>query len=325
MSIGKLILSVVLPIMIAAGGAAIVCIFGKELGLIDVPNERSSHLRATPRGGGVGIWITGVLAGMVYLNSGIFAGLCILVGFLGIMEDRFSLSVVTRLTIQLVLFGTIVFFYWSLRVVSFWAIGSFLFWLLLITWTSNLYNFMDGINGIAGLMGIVSFGLVAGYFYYFVKDEKFAILSLSLSAACVGFLFMNFPKAKVFMGDVGSTFLGFVFGFLVMVGSRTFCDFFCIISFLFMFYVDELVSMFLRLKNGENLLKAHRKHLYQILANEKQIAHWKVSLGFCFCQLMIGISTIWLRQFGAITVFIFLVTCFLGFVVLDQKVRKGEV
>ena len=92
------------------------------------------------------------------------------------------------------------------------------------------------------------------------------------------------------MGDVGSILLGFVFAGMVVFLSGNLLDFICMAGFLFPFYADELNTMIVRLRDGENLTKPHRRHLYQLLANEYGIAHWKVSLGYGLFQLIVGIS-----------------------------------
>ena len=167
-----------------------------------------------------------------------------------------------------------------------------------IVGTANFYNFMDGINGISGITGIIGFGMIAFYALYFGNSSHLSTLAICMSISCVGFLPFNVPKAKVFMGDVGSILLGFVFSGLVVYLSENVLDFVCLMSFLFPFYADELITMVIRLKNKENLTKAHRRHLYQILANEYGISHWKISTGYGLFQLMIGISILLLKTYG---------------------------
>lgn len=121
-------------------------------------------------------------------------------------------------------------------------------------------------------------------------DSRFSILSICIALSCLGFLPFNFPKAKVFMGDVGSIMLGFVFASIVVMASKSFLDFVCLAGFLFPFYADEFVTMAVRIKDGENLLKAHRRHFYQLLANEISIDHWKVSVGYSILQIVVGLS-----------------------------------
>ena len=174
--------------------------------------------------------------------------------------------------------------------------------LVFVVGTANFYNFMDGINGIAGITGIIGFGLIGYYALNFGNSSSLSHIAYCISLACLGFLPFNIPKAKAFMGDVGSILLGFVFSGLVVYLSQNVLDFVCLMSFLFPFYADELITMALRLKAKENLTKPHRRHLYQILANEYDIPHWKISTGYGLVQLMIGISIILLRTMGLIKV-----------------------
>ena len=124
------------------------------------------------------------------------------------------------------------------------------------------------------------------------------------------------------MGDVGSILLGFVFAAIAVLISRSAADFICIAGFLFPFYADELITMSIRLKNGENLLKPHRKHLYQILANELKIDHWKVSIGYGALQAAIGVLMLFARPFGlGALVFLLLMSGF-GFIAVNYVIRN---
>ena len=156
---------------------------------------------------------------------------------------------------------------------------------IFVVGTANFYNFMDGINGISGITGIIGFGMIAFYALNSGNDSHLSTLAICMSISCVGFLPFNVPKAKVFMGDVGSILLGFVFSGMVVYLSNNVLDFICLSSFLFLFYADEFTTMIVRLKDGENLTKAHRRHLYQLLANEGKIPHWKISVAYGLLQL----------------------------------------
>ena len=152
-------------------------------------------------------------------------------------------------------------------------------------------------------------------------DSRFTILSTCIAFSCLGFLPFNFPKAKVFMGDVGSILLGFVFAALVVMISKGLLDFLCLAGFLFPFYTDELITMTVRIKHGENLLKAHRRHFYQILANEMGIAHWKVSAGYGLFQLIVGLSILGARPYGILPVLILLSFFFSAFILANYIIR----
>jgi hypothetical protein len=97
------------------------------------------------------------------------------------------------------------------------------------------------------------------------------------------------------MGDIGGILLGAAFAGLIWLAAESVLDFVCMASFLFPFYVDELTTVIIRLKDGENLTKPHRRYYYQLLANEKGIAHWKVSVGYGVFQVAVGISVLMVR------------------------------
>jgi len=182
---------------------------------------------------------------------------------------------------------------------------------------------MDGINGIAGITGVIGFGLLAFYASNFGADHCFIILSICMSLSCLGFLPFNMPNAKVFMGDVGSILLGFVFAAMVVWLSRDALDFMVLSAFLFPFYVDELTTLVVRIKDGDRLARAHRKHLYQLLANEKRINHWKISVGYGLGQLLVGITVFFVRPFGTMIVLLLLAAYLGGFIVISSVVRKN--
>jgi len=196
-----------------------------------------------------------------------------------------------------------------------------LFLIVFIVGTVNFYNFMDGINGIAAITGIVGFGLLALYSFLSDRDSLFVVLSICICLSCLGFLPFNMPKARVFIGDVGSILLGFDFAGIVIALSKGFLDFICFTSFLFPFYVDELTTMAVRIRDGENLLRAHRRHLYQLLANEMGVEHWKVSVGYGMLQLLVGSSILAVKSSGILAVLILLFVFFGGFVWVNFVVR----
>ena len=322
MSAEKIIFSIFVPAVIAALGAMIVYLFGEKAGLIDMPSERSSHFRPTPRGGGVGIWIALVLMSFIVFRHPVPVLLAVSIGFLGLLDDVFHVSPKMRLLFQFILAinAVLLLLYIPGPIVG----KAFLtfFWIILVVWTTNLYNFMDGIDGIAGLTGTVGFSFLA-YYAFFVADNPYiTAICVAMSAASLGFLFFNFPKAKVFMGDVGSVSLGFVFAVIVMRLSGTVLDFLCLVSFMFTFYADELVTMVLRIKHGENLFNAHRSHFYQILVNEMKIPHWKVSIMYAAGQIIVAVCVLYVRKFGPIGVLCVLWLFLGGFITLNYAVRK---
>ncbi len=311
----------VISILLGILGAWFVKHFGSELGFIDYPNERSSHHVPTPKGGGIGILVAFICVSFwlgIPLTFWFSASLVALSGFYG---DRKALSPILRLIVQFT--GAFVFL-WGINDDEQHFIAKFILILpasVFIVGTANFYNFMDGINGIAGITGMIGFGLLSFFASISGSDRSFVTLCISLCLSCLGFLPFNFLRAKVFMGDVGSILLGFVFASMVICLSSSFLNFICLSAFLFPFYVDELTTMVVRLKEGEKLTRPHRRHLYQLLANEFGISHWKVSVGYGVVQLVIGINVLLLRNFGILVVFLLLVGYFSGFIVTTWAVR----
>ena len=323
-------------LLLGAGGAWLIADIPFRDSLLDHPGHRSSHTVATPRGGGVGILIAFIAAAVTLRVPTTFLFAAVLVSAVSFYGDYFRISVKFRLAIQflsasifmLPLLPKLVLFFDASR------IGSvvFLFPLILIALvafvvgTANFYNFMDGINGIAGLSGAIGFGILGLYTLYRPGvsqfEASFSLLSIGLALSCLGYLPFNMPRARVFMGDVGSILLGFVFAALVIVLSRNYRDMICLPSILFPFYADELTTMYARVRAGENLTKAHRSHLYQLLVNDCGIAHWKVATAYGLLQLLVGTAALALYSIGLNMVMLLLVTSFLIFSVVSYKVRK---
>ena len=124
------------------------------------------------------------------------------------------------------------------------------------------------------------------------------------------------------MGDVGAILLGFVFAGMVVLLSKDFLDFICLAAFLFPFYADELTTMIVRIKDRDKLTQAHRKHFYQLLANEKDIDHWKISTGYGIGQLIIGFTILALKPFGPIPVIVILCLFSSAFIWLTFRLRQ---
>ena len=227
---------------------------------IDEPNQRSLHVRPTPRVGGIvlvpaflAMWLAASLIGtqMVLL----VAGLCVMSYF----DDRAGMPVALRLIGHLAVAILFVLFVLGIRD-FFWCVT----WGLAIVWLTNLYNFMDGLDGLAGgmaLSGFFSYGWVAAF-----SDMEFSYACWSVAAAAAGFLVFNFPPAKVFMGDAGSIPLGFLAAGLGLLGWRQglWPLWFPLLVFS-PFVVDASVTLLLRLVRGERVWQAHREHYYQRL------------------------------------------------------------
>jgi len=304
--------------------------------LLDTPNERSSHTVPTPRGGGVGILAAFIMAGLTLRIPTTFLLAAILISAVSFYGDYFRISVRFRLLFQVI--STLILLFpllphlsahYALSTFGFSPYVFFLFLPLIFIFligTANFYNFMDGINGIAGLSGAIGFGLLGLYTLYRQPPDAFqtalSLLSVCVALACLGYLPFNMPRARVFMGDVGSVLLGFVFAGLVMTLARNYLEMVCFAALLFPCYADELTTMIVRLQDHENLARSHRRHLYQLLVNEFGMPHWKISTIYGAAQLCIGAGVLAAYPFGVMVVLIYLTVCFAGFTILTAHVRK---
>jgi Fuc2NAc and GlcNAc transferase len=303
-------------------GAWFIGNYGIRIGIIDVPSERSSHVGIVPKGGGLGILAAFIMCGVLLEMPIAFwiPGSCLaIVSFCG---DKFEIKPKYRLIIHF--FCCFVFLLFHFKSLN----AYFVYYILVfplavfITGTLNFYNFMDGINGIAGITGFIGFILLALFGLSSGAEIKYLILSCALSLACAGFLPFNIPQAKVFMGDIGSILLGFVFACLMIAMSENLTHFIVAISFLMPFYVDELNTMLVRIRNGEDLTIPHRKHIYQLLANELDIAHWKISLSYGIIQFFIGLLVLAVMPHGLLSVIMVVGLLFLVLVFISINVRK---
>jgi Fuc2NAc and GlcNAc transferase len=308
--------------VLGALGAFMVSRYGCRLGLLDHPTTRSSHSRARAKGGGIGIAVAFLVTAIVLEFPAAFWLPLVAMAGLSLRGDQVEISPKLRLPAQFILIGILVVgtsegIYRDIR-------GIFIasFWILFITGTANFYNFMDGIDGIAGISGVIGFGLLA--FDKYKDQPEVGLLAACMSLSCLGFLPFNLPRARVFMGDVGSILLGATFAGLVYLGSRTVLDFICMVAFLFPFFADELTTMIIRLQAGESLTKAHRRHVYQLLANGRQIPHWRVSLAYGFFQLLVGLSVLFCKPLGIAVMMAVLATWFGLFVMGGYYVRREE-
>ena len=243
------------------------------------------------------------------------------ISLLAFFGDRIELSARRRLFFQFFLIICLIIGSTGISLEFNFSLGWVIFWAIYIVGTANFFNFMDGINGIAGISGACAFALLSLFIYRLEGESPYFILTSCIALACLGFLPFNLPFARVFMGDVGSILLGAVYSALVYVYSLTWIDFLCLASFLFPFYLDELTTMIVRLRNRENLTQAHRNHFYQLLANEKKIPHWQISLGFGLIQLCIGLSISWLMQYGSWLVLAVLMSYILISILATARLR----
>jgi UDP-N-acetylmuramyl pentapeptide phosphotransferase/UDP-N-acetylglucosamine-1-phosphate transferase len=248
--------------------------------IVDHPNERSLHVRPMPRSGGIAI-LFAVIAGSV-LQMGwsgnpqglsLWSGLALfVVATVSFLDDRYHVSVIYRLVSHIVAAGLLLMGGLSLQVVGFpgvdWApsawIGACLS-LLFVVWMINLYNFMDGMDGFAGGMAVSGF-VTFSIFGWLAGNDQYATVSAVTAAAAAGFLCFNFPPARIFMGDIGSSVLGLLAAAFSLWGARDGVFPFWVAVLVFSpFMADATVTLLRRLWRRETVWKAHKTHYYQQL------------------------------------------------------------
>jgi Fuc2NAc and GlcNAc transferase len=235
--------------------------------IFDHPNERSSHTLPTPRGGGLAIVITfyisaGFLYSKGFLDPKLFYAFCSAFPLLvvSLLDDLFTLGSKIRLMAQLLSSILALYALGGVSTISLYFIELNGWWLtfpivLAMIWLINLYNFLDGIDGYAGSEAIFLGFAVAILFGYDIGY----LIALSV----FGFLLFNWQKAKIFMGDIGSTFLGFIFAVLMIHSLNNGESLYSWLIILGLFWVDATLTLIRRAQNGESLSQAHRKHAYQ--------------------------------------------------------------
>jgi len=263
-----------------------------SLGLMDTPNARSSHSQPKPRGAGIVFVLTSLVAiGWLYWLFGglppvfwgvVFAGGSIAV--LGFADDMKELPAWQKLVFHIAAaliammsaggFPTLNIGGYYLEMGTFGAVLATIF----IIWCLNAYNFMDGIDGIAGSQAVF-FLLSAGILVALQIDAGFLLLSVILSAGVGGFLIWNWAPSRVMMGDAGSGFLGISIGLLTIYGANVLgANLWPFIILMSVFFVDAKITLMRRLWRREKIYQAHRMHAYQHAAI-KYRSHGKVVAG----------------------------------------------
>jgi UDP-N-acetylmuramyl pentapeptide phosphotransferase/UDP-N-acetylglucosamine-1-phosphate transferase len=275
----------------------------KKWNVLDVPNERSSHSNPSPTLGGLGV-IIGVLSGGVggYLFGSVGPGriliaplLLLIVLLLPVISDEIKpWGVRRKLLLQLLIATALVIWgihldwislpYWGRVDIGIWGKPLSIAWLILMC---NVFNFMDGIDGIVGCQSLVVCGLLA--LVGWSVSSEFSAAALVLLVSVGGFLMYNMPPASIFLGDIGSWFLGLFIGVLGLWGEHLGVPlwFFCIALGFFLF--DVFYTLLRRLAAGENVIKAHKKHLYQRL-HSIGWSFLKIDLLYMAIALLLGLG-----------------------------------
>lgn len=263
--------------------------------IIDKPNERSSHSKVVLRGGGIiflfGVWVWSMTFGFQY--PWLLAAVTLVAG-VSFIDDIHSLPDSLRLVAQFVGMAMLIYpciadapYSWGLKV------AAFIIGMIVCVGATNIYNFMDGINGITGGYSLaVLIPLMLVNKIEFVDQSLLVVAMLSVLVFCI-FNFRPKNKAKCFAGDVGSIGIAFILLFaigrlVVQTGDVTW------FVLLAVYGVDGCLTIIHRIMLHENLGKAHRKHAYQLMANELGMSHVTVSLIYMGLQLIISLGMVYL-------------------------------
>lgn len=268
-----------------------------RLRLVQVPNDRSSHIKPTPSGGGLAIAVAVVACGMVLALLVPLPWLWLLLGAaiaaLGFADDVFDLSAVLRFIVQIAIIAIAI---WVSDVpgvplpLDYQLAGPALGVLLVIAgvWWINLFNFMDGIDGLAGSQALLILTGAMGLWLWSdsrALSEPMWILAAVTFAATAGFLLLNWPPARIFMGDAGSNFLSFIMlaVMLTMIESGV-ISYAGALALASVFISDATVTVVRRILQGERPWSAHRSHAYQQLS--RRFGHRSVTVAYAVITLL---------------------------------------
>ncbi|PCR95181.1 glycosyl transferase [Pseudomonas fluorescens] len=305
--------------------------------LMDIPNARSSHSVATPRGGGVSIVIVFllglcVLYGQSLTSLATFLGMAaagVVIAVIGFMDDHGHIAARWRLAGHFCAAAWMVFWLNGFETIKLFGLTIHLGWsgaviaAIYLVWMLNLYNFMDGIDGIASVEAISA---CAGACLLYALDGQPVLIwvPLLLSLAVAGFLIWNFPPARIFMGDAGSGFLGIILGGISLAAASVDSRWFWVWNILLgVFIVDATFTLLRRLVRGDKVYEAHRSHAYQY-ASRLYGKHLPVTLGVLlinvFWLLPVAFSVVYFDVDGAAA----LTIAYVPLLLIAIKYRAGE-
>lgn len=286
------------------------CRYARARGLLDIPNARSSHQAAVPRGGGsvfVMVWL--IAAFLAFFQGFIsqdlllwFLPAAFCFALLGYWDDTQSLSVRKRLVLQFVLSLALVQGLGRLESLHLWnnsslALGWFgvIIGLFTITWSVNLFNFMDGLDGLAAIEAFFVLGF-GGLLCWQGGATDLAFLAWGMVVVVAGFLVWNWPKASVFMGDAGSYCLGLLIALCAIVGERRYQIPITLWLILYgAFWFDATVTLIRRMLLKKNWTAAHREHAYQRL-HQSGLSHQQVLWAVIVLNSLLASLALWANQ-----------------------------
>ncbi|KIA89106.1 MraY family glycosyltransferase [Kaistella jeonii] len=299
--------------------------------IIDKPNHRSAHTEITLRGGGIIFPIAYVFFmgfEMFIKNDGfsesispnywIFGlGLLLICG-ISFIDDMMDLSSKIRLVFHFAAVTLLLYFINAFQLLPFWAIPICY---ILIIGILNAYNFMDGINGMSGIYSLVVLSSLWYVNQYLVEFVTADFIIYPMIAALV-FLFFNFrKKAKCFLGDIGSMGIAFwIIALLALLMLKT--EDYKWFLFLAVYGVETILTIMERLKLKENIFDAHRRHLYQLFANDKKVSHLVISSVYALIQLLMNVVVIFSHWSDWVIFSVILLPSIFCYLILKSKLKR---
>ncbi len=305
--------------------------------VLDIANERSMHTVPTPRGGGAAI-VLAVLTGMAItvklgmlgqntalafsLGGGMIAGI-------GWLDDHGHIDAKKRALVHALASGTALYFLGGINSLNF---GFFVLSvpilcnaiaLFIMVWVINLYNFMDGIDGLSGGEAVVVGTLGAAIFLHSTQSGVL-LVSLIVASSALGFLIMNWPPAKIFMGDVGSGFLGYMFAVLIAASATNgSASFWVWIVLLAVFIVDTTFSLIKRIRHGLKFTEPHNTHGFQ-KASKRLGKHLPVTISILGIDILWLAPLAWVCYLHSSVVVVVVLVAIVPLVLVSVKLKSGE-
>jgi Fuc2NAc and GlcNAc transferase len=337
-----------------------IIIFSEKNNVKSLANERSSHIESISSGGGLAFIIITICSlyffsyqEYFYIKNVYFLLFASsVIGLVGYWDDLRDISALTRFLTQLLSSILVVLIFSDFPEIQFLsytfidANTSKIFGIIFLVWLTNLYNFMDGIDGLATIQGI--FILFSYIFLVLILDPVsmnsdakifFYYSTIILFSSLFGFLFYNFPNSSIFMGDAGSSFLGFFLGSLgIYAAANNWISFWTLIIIWSMFIVDATVTLLIRIYNRDKWYQAHRSHAYQkltIIFSEKLDSRFEKSIARAkshrrVCSIYFLINLFWVLPLSFLSIkyyqygFIIALVCFCPLIISSIIIGAGK-
>ena len=301
--------------------------------IIDKPNHRSAHTEITLRGGGIIFPIAFLffLGNQFFLNNyrfsldnslepnfWIFGAGLLIICIISFIDDIIDLSSKIRLFFHFISVTLLLYSINAFQIVPIWAIPLCYIFIIGIL---NAYNFMDGINGMSGIYSFVVLSSLLYVNQYVINFVAIGFIIYPIIASLI-FLFFNFrKKAKCFLGDIGS--MGIAFWVIVLLGLLIIkTGQFKWILFLAVYGVETILTIIERIRLKENIFDAHRRHLYQLFANDKKISHLVISSVYATLQILINVVVIWSDWSDWINFLVILLPAFFCYLFIKSQTKK---